>query len=104
MNTQTHESRKQKVEAEGRKCLLIAGDVSTQKFCERAVARTIKELGQIDILVNNAAFKIRTSAVRPLRPNRLNARLRGMPGGSFCIHRSQHSPASRSRLARGHPA
>ena len=38
---------KQKVEAEGRKCILIAGDVSNQKFCEKAVATTVKELGGV---------------------------------------------------------
>ena len=43
------------VEQEGRKCLLIAGDVGNEKFCKRAVAQTIKEFGHLDILVNNAA-------------------------------------------------
>jgi NAD(P)-dependent dehydrogenase (short-subunit alcohol dehydrogenase family) len=43
------------VEAQGRKCLLIAGDVGNEKFCRDAVARTKRELGKIDILVNNAA-------------------------------------------------
>ena len=43
------------VEEHGGKCLLIAGDVGEEKFCRKAVARTIKEFGKIDILVNNAA-------------------------------------------------
>jgi NAD(P)-dependent dehydrogenase (short-subunit alcohol dehydrogenase family) len=30
---------KQRVEAEGKMCILIPGEVSNQKFCERAVAR-----------------------------------------------------------------
>jgi NAD(P)-dependent dehydrogenase (short-subunit alcohol dehydrogenase family) len=51
---------KQGIEAEGRKCLLIAGDVSRQKFCEKAVERTVKELGSLDVLVNNAAFQVHT--------------------------------------------
>ena len=33
---------REKVEAEGRKCLLIKGDVSSQKFCEKAVSQTIR--------------------------------------------------------------
>jgi hypothetical protein len=49
---------KEKVEAEGRRCLLIAGDVSSQKFCDKAVAQTIKEFGKLDVLVNNAAFQV----------------------------------------------
>ena len=43
------------VEEEGRKCLLIAGDVGQEKFCRRAVEETLKEFGKIDVLVNNAA-------------------------------------------------
>ncbi|PYJ26139.1 MAG: NAD(P)-dependent oxidoreductase, partial [Verrucomicrobia bacterium] len=43
------------VEEEGRKCLLIAGDVGQEKFCRRAVEETLKEFGKINVLVNNAA-------------------------------------------------
>ena len=43
------------VESQGRKCLLVAGDIGREKFCRAAVARTKRELGKIDILVNNAA-------------------------------------------------
>jgi NAD(P)-dependent dehydrogenase (short-subunit alcohol dehydrogenase family) len=57
---------KQKVESEGKKCILIAGNVSGQKFCDRAVARTVKELGGLDVLVNNAAFQVHTSRFEDL--------------------------------------
>src|SRR5438045_7346429 len=46
---------KRLVEAQGRKCVLIAGDIGNEKFCRSAVAETKRELGKIDILVNNAA-------------------------------------------------
>jgi NAD(P)-dependent dehydrogenase (short-subunit alcohol dehydrogenase family) len=46
---------KRLVEAQGRNCLLIAGDVGNENFCRTAVTRTKRELGRIDILVNNAA-------------------------------------------------
>jgi NAD(P)-dependent dehydrogenase (short-subunit alcohol dehydrogenase family) len=46
---------KRLVESQGRKCLLIAGDIGREKFCRAAVAQTKRELGKIDILVNNAA-------------------------------------------------
>jgi hypothetical protein len=48
---------KRAVEAEGRTCILLSGDVADAKFCQDAVKRTVKELGQLDILVNNAAFQ-----------------------------------------------
>jgi NAD(P)-dependent dehydrogenase (short-subunit alcohol dehydrogenase family) len=43
------------VEGHGRRCLSIAGDVGDNEFCQEAVARTVDELGGIDVLVNNAA-------------------------------------------------
>jgi NAD(P)-dependent dehydrogenase (short-subunit alcohol dehydrogenase family) len=45
----------QEVENRGRRCLLIKGDVGREAFCEKAVEQTVKQLGQLDILVNNAA-------------------------------------------------
>jgi NAD(P)-dependent dehydrogenase (short-subunit alcohol dehydrogenase family) len=52
------QTTKAEVEAEGKKCLLLAGDVSSQRFCEQAVARTIAAFGRLDVLVNNAAFQV----------------------------------------------
>src|SRR5438046_6679108 len=46
---------KRLVEEQGRKCLLIAGDVGEEEFCRKAVEQSMKEFGKIDILVNNAA-------------------------------------------------
>jgi NAD(P)-dependent dehydrogenase (short-subunit alcohol dehydrogenase family) len=49
------EETKRQVEAEGRRCLLIPGDIGDEAFCQQAVERTVGELGRLDILVNNAA-------------------------------------------------
>lgn len=43
------------VEGYGRRCLAIAGDVGDAGFCRRATERAVRELGGVDILVNNAA-------------------------------------------------
>lgn len=51
------EVTKQDVIAEGRKCITLAGDVSNKEICVEAVETTVKELGKIDILVNNAAVQ-----------------------------------------------
>jgi NAD(P)-dependent dehydrogenase (short-subunit alcohol dehydrogenase family) len=51
------EEAKQKIEEQGRKALLLAGDVGDRSFCDDAVARTVRELGRLDILVNNAAYQ-----------------------------------------------
>jgi NAD(P)-dependent dehydrogenase (short-subunit alcohol dehydrogenase family) len=48
---------KEAVEKEGRRAIIISGDVADPKFAEHAVERTVQELGGLDILVNNAAFQ-----------------------------------------------
>jgi NAD(P)-dependent dehydrogenase (short-subunit alcohol dehydrogenase family) len=45
------------VENEGRRCLLLPGDVKQPEFCRDAVDRTVAEFGSLDILVNNAAYQ-----------------------------------------------
>ncbi|WP_067729753.1 SDR family oxidoreductase [Oceanobacillus damuensis] len=46
---------KRLVEKEGRKCILIDGDIGNQSFCESAVTQVLDSFGKVDILVNNAA-------------------------------------------------
>ncbi|WP_249870141.1 SDR family oxidoreductase [Oceanobacillus saliphilus] len=45
---------KRLVENEGRKCILINGDIGNQPFCEAAVTEVLDTFGKVDILVNNA--------------------------------------------------
>lgn len=45
------------VAAEGRKILLLPGDVRQSSFCKRAVEKTLAKFGHLDILVNNAAYQ-----------------------------------------------
>lgn len=51
------EETKRAVEAEGRRCVTISGDVADARFCEDAVKHAIKAFGRLDVLVNNAAFQ-----------------------------------------------
>ncbi|MNJ34929.1 SDR family oxidoreductase [Paenibacillus bouchesdurhonensis] len=46
---------KQEVEQEGRRCLLISGDLGDESFAKQAVQQTVDQLGGLDILINNAA-------------------------------------------------
>lgn len=45
------------VETAQRKCVLLPGDIRAPEHCESIVAKTVSELGGLDILVNNAAFQ-----------------------------------------------
>ncbi len=64
------ETRKQ-VEQEGRKCLLIAGDIADEKFCQQAVQRTVDELGGLDILVNNAGIQFPQDSIEKISSEQL---------------------------------
>lgn len=46
------------VEEAGRKCVLVAGDLSEPAHCRAVVDRAVQELGGIDVLVNNAGFQM----------------------------------------------
>jgi NAD(P)-dependent dehydrogenase (short-subunit alcohol dehydrogenase family) len=52
---QDAEETKKLVEAEGRRCLLLAGDIGDEAFSQEIVTKTIEQFGKINILVNNAA-------------------------------------------------
>ena len=45
------------VEAAGRRCVLVPGDIAEAAHCRAIIERAVNELGRIDILVNNAAFQ-----------------------------------------------
>ncbi|WP_172195501.1 SDR family oxidoreductase [Saccharibacillus qingshengii] len=49
------EETKRLIEAEGKQCLLIVGDLGDESFAQEAIKRTIDKFGKLDIVVNNAA-------------------------------------------------
>jgi NAD(P)-dependent dehydrogenase (short-subunit alcohol dehydrogenase family) len=53
------EQTKQAVEAEGRRCVLLPGDLTEATFCSELIERTVRELGGLDILVSNAGYQNR---------------------------------------------
>jgi len=74
---------KERVEAEGRKCVPMPGDVRSQKFCEKVVARTVKEFGRLDVLVNNAAFQVHVSQFEDLTAKHFDETLKTNLYGYF---------------------
>lgn len=62
---------KKQIEALGRKCLLIKGDVSKEAFCKQAVQKTIKAFNKIDILVNNAAVQYPQNSILDISAKQL---------------------------------
>ena len=69
------------VEAEGRRCLLLQGDVKDSAWCEQAVEQTVREFGKLDVLVNNAAFQEHASDLADIDDRRLQETLDTNIGG-----------------------
>ncbi len=77
------EDTRKMVEAEGRKCLVIKGDVRDRKFCFDAVEQTVKKFGKLDILVNNAAFQVHAADFEDLTPEHFDETLKTNLYGYF---------------------
>lgn len=54
------EATKATVEALGRRCLLLPGDLTKPAYCASIVNATVRELGHLDLLVSNAAYQVST--------------------------------------------
>ncbi len=60
------EETRDAVRAEGRKCLLLPGDLCDAAFCKDVVERTAREFGRLDILVSNAAYQNRKESLEQI--------------------------------------
>ncbi|KIL36020.1 short-chain dehydrogenase [Cohnella kolymensis] len=67
---------KKQIEAEGRKCLLIAGDIGDPEFCKKVVDQTLSAFGRLDILVNNAAEQHPKPRIEDITPEQLERTFR----------------------------
>jgi NAD(P)-dependent dehydrogenase (short-subunit alcohol dehydrogenase family) len=78
----------QAVEAEGRRAILLKGDVSDPAFARSAVERTVSELGGLDILVNNAAFQEHAKAIEEITDEHFDRTLKTNLYGYFNMARA----------------
>jgi NAD(P)-dependent dehydrogenase (short-subunit alcohol dehydrogenase family) len=85
---QDAEESQRAVEAEGRRALLIPGDVTDPSFCEEAVATTVRELGGLDILVNNAAYQEHLPSLEDITDEQLDRTFRTNIYGYFYMARA----------------
>ena len=74
---------KQHVEAYGRRCILIPGDVGDESFCKTAVEQAVKELGKLDILINNAAEQHPKASIEEITAEQLERTFRTNIFGMF---------------------
>jgi NAD(P)-dependent dehydrogenase (short-subunit alcohol dehydrogenase family) len=77
------EETRRLVEAEGRRCITIAGDVSDEQFCRDSVERTVSELGHLEIVVNNAAEQHAAQSIEEISAEQLERTFRTNIFGYF---------------------
>ena len=76
------------VEREGRRCLLIPGDVRDSAFCDAAVEQTADAFGRLDILVNNAAYQQHQNRLEDLTDEQIDMTFRTNIYGYFFMARA----------------
>jgi NAD(P)-dependent dehydrogenase (short-subunit alcohol dehydrogenase family) len=82
------EETKRAVEKEGRRCMLISGDVADSAFCKRAVDKAVSEFGRLDILVNNAAFQEHAGDITQISDEHFDRTLKTNLFGYFYMARA----------------
>ena len=82
------EETKQAVEREGRRCILLPGDVADPEFCKDAVERTVDEFGRLDVLVNNAAFQEHVNSLEELTDEHFDRTIKTNLYGYFYMARA----------------
>jgi NAD(P)-dependent dehydrogenase (short-subunit alcohol dehydrogenase family) len=87
-STEDAEETRRHVEAEGRRCLVLQGDVKDTAWCERAVRETVDAFGSLDILVNNAAFQKHAASIEDIDDERLRETWDTNIGGYFRMARA----------------
>jgi NAD(P)-dependent dehydrogenase (short-subunit alcohol dehydrogenase family) len=73
------------VEEAGTTCVMIPGDITDAKFCAKAVHKTVKALGHLDILVNNAAFQNHVEDIEDVTEAQWEKTFRTNAFGTFCM-------------------
>jgi NAD(P)-dependent dehydrogenase (short-subunit alcohol dehydrogenase family) len=79
------EQTRQMIEKEGRRCLLIQGDVSREDFCRDAVEQTVREWNRLDIVVNNASVEYSEESIEKLDTAHLDETFKTNVYGYFFI-------------------
>ena len=66
------EETKDWIEQEGQRCVLIDGDVGDKAFCEEAVEQAVRELGGLNVVVNNAAVQFYREEIETITEEQLD--------------------------------
>lgn len=70
------EETMQQVKDKGVECLLLQGDIAEEATCIKMVDDTIRQFGQLDILVNNAAWQVVQNNIKNITAEQLERTFR----------------------------
>jgi NAD(P)-dependent dehydrogenase (short-subunit alcohol dehydrogenase family) len=73
------------IRAEGRKAVLIPGDIKDEAFCRKLVQDALRELGGLDIVVNNVARQMAQASIMDISSAQFDEVFRTTMYATFCI-------------------
>lgn len=76
------------VEAEGRRCILLQGDVKDSDWCQHATRQAFEAFGRLDVLVNNAAVQAHVASLEELTDEQMHDTLDTNVGGYLRMARA----------------
>lgn len=76
------------VKAAGRKAVVMSGDIGNEQHCNQIVQKAIDEFGQIDILVNNAAYQMKYDSIDQISSEEFDRTMRTNAYGMFFLCRA----------------
>lgn len=82
------EETKAKVEAQGKRCLLIKGDITDENFCNSAVDTVVKTFGGINILINNSAIQIVQNSITDITAEQFEKTFKTNIFGAFYLSKA----------------
>src|ERR1044071_9216439 len=56
----------------GQKAVLVPGDISQEEHCNKIIEKAVEEFGQLDILINNAAYQMTHKSLQEISAEELD--------------------------------
>jgi hypothetical protein len=80
------------IQAAGRKAVPLPGDIRSEAFCQQLVADAVRELGGLDILVNNAAFQASRPSIAEVTTDQFDSTFKTNVYANFLVVCAAPSP------------
>ncbi|MHC1685380.1 MAG: SDR family oxidoreductase [Clostridiaceae bacterium] len=85
---QDAEETKKVVDAQGRKCMLIKGDITDENFCNNAVENVVKTFGKLNVLINNAAIQMVQNSITDITSEQFEKTFKTNIFGAFYLSKA----------------